>query len=150
MQSARVMAWELEVIAAAGQPISQGAARTAARDATAGSIEVLRGHRLVRTHGSRDRDLVEPFHDWIRESVVAALRPDSLRELHRLLVLSLEAAREGDTQTLGEHWERAGDRDRAAGYDERQRRPPPTRRPSIAPPTCTRAWSTAGRSPRRS
>src|SRR5262249_41269526 len=127
----------LEVIAAAGQPISQGAARAAARDATVGSIEVLRGQRLVRTHGSRDRDLVEPFHDRLRESVVAPIRPDALREVHRLPALRPPAARpaarggrpglaaprlgaagEGDAQPRAEHWGRSGDRDRAAGSSE--------------------------------
>ncbi len=84
----------LEVIAVAGGKISQDtverAAGLAGEDLRA-SLE-LRAERLVRTSGVRGVDIVEPYHDRVREAVVASLSPERQRETHLGIAHALDTA----------------------------------------------------------
>ena len=108
----------LDVVAVAGQPLLQGVTlRAAEMPPEAQSVfGVLRSAHLLRSRGGRDQDLVEPYHDRLRQAVVALLPPARLRSIHERLALSLEASGKADPETLADHFQRAGERDRAADY----------------------------------
>jgi hypothetical protein len=68
-------------------------------DDTAQAIVRLRTVNLVRVGGLRG-ELVEPFHDRIRETVVAALDASALEALSRSLALALNADPHADPEHL--------------------------------------------------
>jgi serine/threonine protein kinase len=106
----------LEVVAVAGAPIDQeSAARAAGMDLAAFGrhVAVLRVINLVRTTGTRGNDMVEPYHDRVRTSVLAHLPPAVLRERHRDLARALDASGRADPDALVEHYRGAGDPERA-------------------------------------
>ncbi len=107
----------LRIVSLAGRSIELAVARRAAglteelRDA----LDVLRMQRLVRTQGFRGADLVEPYHDRIREVVTAKLDPAERTALHLALAQSLEASG-ADPEALVVHYRGAGDRSTAWKY----------------------------------
>jgi hypothetical protein len=108
----------LEVVAIAGAPIVQDAAALAAEAPPAdfaAALSVLRASNLVRMSGVRGTDAVEPFHDRVRESVLAHLGADARKSLHERLAKAL-ASSETNFEALFRHWRDAGDRVRAAEY----------------------------------
>ena len=109
----------LEIAAVAGQPVALAVARQAADlPAVEEAAAALRQGHLVRTRGSERGDEIEPYHDRIREAVVANLSADRLRILHRRLALALEASIAPDPETLALHFQEAGENSRAAVYAE--------------------------------
>ncbi len=107
----------LRVLAVAGQPLHPAAARHAAGlEGDDGGVERLRSEHLIRTRSSQDRDEIEPYHDRIREAVVAQLSPEELRAEHRKLALALEGSRSTDPEALALHFQEAGEPERAAEY----------------------------------
>ena len=97
----------LEVVAVAGRPIRiELAARgaTLGREARSKAVDRLRETTLVRTAGTRATDILEPFHDRIREAVLSLLDDDTLTELHGELARVLRAAGESDPETLFVHF----------------------------------------------
>src|SRR5262249_44604790 len=106
----------LEAVAVAGQPVSAQVARDAARVELAG-LEVVRqlgATHLVRTHDVGPQGHLEIYHDRFRAAVLDALPPEALAALHRRLAVCLEAAGEGEAETLAVHIAAGGDRERAA------------------------------------
>jgi serine/threonine protein kinase/tetratricopeptide (TPR) repeat protein len=82
----------LEVICVAGRPLPVAVARKVADLPAASELEtlaLLRGERFVRT---KEPDLVESFHDRIREAVVVNLPAPTLQGIHLRLAETLEAA----------------------------------------------------------
>ena len=111
----------LSIVALAGTPLVQEtAARAAGMDfsALARVVTPLRAQNLVRTSGVQRSNLVEPYHDRVREAVVERLPSDERRRLHGRLALALEASGEADPEALAVHFEGAGDRTRASEYAE--------------------------------
>lgn len=108
----------LEAVAVAGQPIPQRLALAAAGGVARplSTFARLRGADLVRTHGARDADHVEPFHDRVREQVVGSLTADRLQLRHRALAEALVEFGETDPEPLARHFAGAGDSPRAARY----------------------------------
>jgi eukaryotic-like serine/threonine-protein kinase len=125
----------LEMTAVAGRPIAQGviadalvlatADRPLERSAQGSSSSLariadqmgeLRHACLICTTGSHPNDTIEPYHDRIRETVLAHLGPDSRKQNHLLLAEAIERAGTGDAETLAYHWQEAGARDRAYDY----------------------------------
>jgi tetratricopeptide (TPR) repeat protein len=107
----------LEVLCVAARPLEQRLAAEAAGltlDAPS-TLSVLRSANLVRTHGARARDLVEPYHDRVREAVARALDEAVLRDCHLRLANVLEAHR-ADPELLAAHLEGAGETARARPY----------------------------------
>ncbi len=109
-----------DVIALAGMPISQRAALSAldSAEGTAALLALERA-RFAKAHGPASTDAVEPYHDRIREMLVARLGDDERSRLHEQIALALEQHGEGDAESLGVHWRAAGDFGRAGGYFER-------------------------------
>jgi serine/threonine protein kinase len=110
----------LELTAVAGLPLPQRVLARAARIDPAElfrSTLILRAERFVRTSGVGMDDSIEPYHDRVRESVLAHLEAPARKERHRQLAASLEE--EGarvDPEILTTHWSGAGDDLRAATY----------------------------------
>src|SRR5262249_39821516 len=112
----------LAVIALAGTPIVQDTLTLAtATDfgELSRQITLLRGQNLVRTAGSRRADVVEPYHDRVREAVVERLDPGVRRKLHEQLATALEASASADHEALTIHWLGAGDKAKSAHHAQR-------------------------------
>jgi hypothetical protein len=109
----------LELIVAAGTPLVQEVAATAASidfGEFTRRLGELRAAHLVRTSGARRTDTVEPYHDRVRAALTARLDPHHKRRLHERLALALEASGRADPELLSIHWRGAGDTERAAHY----------------------------------
>jgi serine/threonine protein kinase len=105
----------LRVVAIAGTPIRQDvAAQVAGLEAgeLARAAGVLRAAQLVRTDGVHAKDTIEPYHDRVRETVIARASDEEVTAGHRGLAVALEA-HGADPETLGDHWRGAGDGARA-------------------------------------
>ncbi|HYK42687.1 MAG TPA: AAA family ATPase, partial [Thermoanaerobaculia bacterium] len=107
----------LEIAAVAGQPVALAVAIQAADLPSAeAAAAALRQSHLVRTRQSDGGELIEPFHDRIREAIVANLSMDRLRNLHHRLAIALEGTVAPDPETLALHFQEAGESTRAAIY----------------------------------
>ncbi len=108
----------LEVAAVAGRPIAVEVAGAAAGIPGGGErrlASLLKAHKLVETRGAAE-DRLEPYHDRIRETVVARLGDEALKARHLGLARAFEAAGEGDPETLAVHFLGAGDLARAGRH----------------------------------
>jgi len=90
----------LEVVALVGRPLAQGLAARAAGVSLDAALANLRAAHLLRSHGARERDLVETYHDRIRETVVAGLG-DREREVRQSLAAALIDTDWADPDQLG-------------------------------------------------
>ena len=109
----------LELVAVVGMPISQEmVARAGAipRERLADAVRELQHAHLVRTSGDRAAPLLAPYHDRVRESVVARLDEESLRIAHGQLALAGEQEKDCDPEFMLVHWEGAGKVQRAGEY----------------------------------
>ncbi len=111
----------LEVICVLARPVAQSTAAAAAglSKSSGKAIDELRAAGTVRTGGVDGSDHVSPYHDRIRESVVAGLAPAQLGMLHKQIADVLEQAEHPDLEALATHHLAAGRTDRAADYAER-------------------------------
>jgi hypothetical protein len=107
----------LEVVAVAGRPLRSVDACRAAE--LAGDEEALlaslRSARLLRG-GAPPEDLIETYHDRIRETAVSRLAADQLRHYHRRLAEVLEASGLADPEALAFHFKEIQDFERAGKY----------------------------------
>ncbi len=111
------------VLAVAGAPVPLTIAAAACGLTTgeaARNALSLRYEMLVRATGTRAVDRVEPYHDRVRESVVAALSDADRVELHAKLADAIEAADPSlrDPHMLVRQLEAAGATTRAAHQAE--------------------------------
>jgi hypothetical protein len=106
----------LDVVAAASGPINLRVARGAAGTGLDEMI-ALRAARLVRSRGDGDEDLVECFHDRVRETALEHLHDPA--GVHRRLALALEAEPGCDPEALAHHFQAAGDDARTLEYARR-------------------------------
>ncbi len=112
----------LEVVAVAGRPVDLDVVRQAS--GLGGQLDdalaALRGTRLVLRRAGADSTgsghEVEPFHDRVRETVVAGLDADLLRRWHQALAVALESSGRAAPETLAAHFRMTEDRERAGGY----------------------------------
>jgi tRNA A-37 threonylcarbamoyl transferase component Bud32 len=114
----------LEAVAVAAAPLPQRLIAQAAglTDVDyADRLGQLRAAHLVRSEGSRGSDSVEPYHDRIRDAVLAHLAPEARMRHHARLAQALEGAGVGehDPRVLVRHLEGAGQPARAARFAER-------------------------------
>jgi serine/threonine protein kinase len=81
-------------------------------------IEHLRKVRLVRTTGTHETDAVEPYHQKVRQAVLAKLSPEVVADYHRRLATAMEACGHSASESLAHHWYAAGDKQKAADHAE--------------------------------
>jgi eukaryotic-like serine/threonine-protein kinase len=102
----------LELVAVAGAPLSPGVADEATglpRAVFATSVAALRVARLLRSSPSEARSQLEPYHDRVRETVLARLEPSTRRARHEQLAGALLTASGLDARSaLVRHLEGAG------------------------------------------
>ncbi len=110
----------LEVIAVAGQPVSQATARRAAEltDEEGNPERMLLARNLIRTRGGEERGAgaLETYHDRIREVAVSLLSHRRLQKVHHNLAVALSVEAEPDPESLADHFAGAGDLERAAQF----------------------------------
>jgi hypothetical protein len=109
----------VEALAVAGRPISRElGARTLGMQVAefVSLIDSLQLANLVRTDGTRRSDMIEPYHDRVREAVLAKLEAPSRRSLHERLAVALETSGHADAEALAIHWDGAGDSIKAARF----------------------------------
>jgi len=110
----------LEVVAIAARPLEL---TLLWRSATNGKpehdlVSSLRSARLVRTTTRAGREVVETYHDRVREVLVGRLSDELLRERHRALAGAHEAEGIVDPEAMAFHFQAAGDEERASRYGE--------------------------------
>jgi hypothetical protein len=105
------------LVAAAGRPVAHPAQVCRSSLARiADQMGELRHANLIRTNGSHPNDTIEPYHDRIRETVLAHLDVCERKRSHLLLASALERAGQRDAEALAHHWQEAGARELAYGY----------------------------------
>jgi tetratricopeptide (TPR) repeat protein len=108
----------LEHVVVGGQPLPLGAIVSAAQVAPEQALRdlaALRSQQWIRTDGIGKDDTIEPFHDRIRESLLASLSPDVLKQHHLALALALEPLAV-DPEILTVHWSGCGRFTEASRY----------------------------------
>jgi hypothetical protein len=111
----------LEVVAVASAPLHPDIAYRAAQlpvEERDKALSTLRVEHFVRSSGERDEQRVEPYHDRIRESLIATLGPGREATCHRALALAFADSGPADAEALCTHFLAAGIADRAAEYAE--------------------------------
>jgi len=109
----------LDRICTASEPISRAVARQAAglaSEAFVREVRALRAASLIRSAGGRKEDCVEPYHDRIREVVVAGLDSEARASAHQDLAVALETSGQATDEQLARHWRGAGADARAAKH----------------------------------
>jgi tetratricopeptide (TPR) repeat protein len=117
----------LMTIAMLGRPVRQSfALKVSGAEGTGLSlISLLRAGHYVRTAGTSPNDLVEVYHDRVRETVIGGAPAAELQAWHRRIAQALEGAAGGGEAfgdqaehlgALARHCKGAGDRDKAFGY----------------------------------
>jgi hypothetical protein len=107
----------LEIIAVAGQPLERTIAKQASElDVNEQSaFALLRSNRMIRVSGAIQKEMVETYHDRIRETVVANLTDKRLKDCHSELASYLEEVG-ADAERLAIHFYKAGRNKEAAKY----------------------------------
>src|SRR6202041_3123046 len=85
----------LELVSVAGAPTLQGVAADAASIDLGELFElaaVLRIEHFVKTSGARPNDVIEPYHDRVREAVLAHIDADARTRWHARIAAALERA----------------------------------------------------------
>src|SRR5262249_43399679 len=109
----------MELSAVAGVPVGQQVIAQAAELDFPDFVEpvsILEAGHLIRRSGARLADTLEPYHDRVRDAVLANLAPETRRVRHERLAIALEAAERTDAEMLAVHWREAGRPDRAIQY----------------------------------
>lgn len=106
----------VQTIALAGRPIDESTAiAAAALDASAARAATLavRQAKLIAARAGAGGVLLEPSHDRVRETVVAAIPEDLARASHLRIAETLLARPDPDPDALVHHLRHGGDRQRA-------------------------------------
>src|SRR5262249_23086435 len=72
--------------------------------------------RFVRGTGAAEEGRLETYHDRIRETIAAGLKPDVRRDYHRRLAQALEESGPGGPGAGAGHLEGGGSREKASIY----------------------------------
>ena len=101
----------LAAVALAGGPLTRTTALLAAPDADAVAAVALRHAGLLRTATARDDDdVLDTYHDRVREAVIDGLAAPARRALHARLATALLAAATPELERVALHQRDAGDR----------------------------------------
>jgi eukaryotic-like serine/threonine-protein kinase len=109
----------LNVVVVAGGPMPQGLVADVLGKQFGDLVKPvaeLRAAQLVRTSGAHRTDIIESFHDRVRESCLARFEPRLLQEWHVRLARAFEAASSDDFEQLAFHWGQAGQNEAALRY----------------------------------
>jgi serine/threonine protein kinase len=106
----------LEAVVVAGHPMRQGDAISAAELTSEGpdAVRVLASSRMIRTTGSGPDDIIEPYHDRIREILGRRMSADTIQSWHQRLARAIRAVAKPDSSVLAMHLAAAGELEAAA------------------------------------
>ncbi len=106
----------IEVLAVGGRPLTRAQLRLTARIGAAfeSSLAALEAGRLAHARGVADRDLVEPWHDRVRDTVAESISDEITADYHRRLAEAVRITRDPDLAHLVLHLREAGEEDAAA------------------------------------
>jgi serine/threonine protein kinase len=111
----------VEAVSVAGEPVPMFVLALAAELDAAGRERAgttLRVQNLVRQARHGRDPVITPYHDKVRETVIARLSPERTRELHQRLAQALERWEAASVESLARHHLAGGDPAQAAGYLE--------------------------------
>jgi eukaryotic-like serine/threonine-protein kinase len=109
----------IELLAVAAEPLTREVAMRAVGLSDAEMMTLLRELRalhLVRVSGTRDQDLVEPYHDRLREAVAASLLPAVRLSHHRRLACVIQDSANPKPEVLATHLRAIGENQEATAY----------------------------------
>jgi eukaryotic-like serine/threonine-protein kinase len=109
----------LQLMATAGSPLGARVLRSwSGPESEVDPVTLLRRARLLKTVAGGSGDLVDVYHDRIREAVVQAMPATARVGTHRRLAEQLEAAGLGEPEELLLHWQACSELARARVYAE--------------------------------
>jgi len=113
----------LELVAVVGVPVRQEIIAQASKmppSEFSRWVALLRVANLVRSQGERGSDLIEVFHNHVRDSVYGHLGEETRTDRHARIAIALETAAEARErpELLLRHLEAAGETEKAAEYAE--------------------------------
>ncbi|MEX1363178.1 MAG: BREX system ATP-binding domain-containing protein [Nannocystaceae bacterium] len=108
----------LEAIAVAAGPVARSVARRAADIGAEESTAMvqLRAAHLLRVKGTRGVEVIEVYHDRIREAVIEQLSDDQRCRWHLRLVTAMQAEGHLDHERIGKHLEAGGHPEQAVPH----------------------------------
>ncbi|MBZ0231384.1 MAG: serine/threonine-protein kinase PknK, partial [Deltaproteobacteria bacterium] len=110
----------VELVAVAGHPLYLETFARAADvppDSLGRLISALRVSNLVRSGGVRPSDTIEPYHDRVRDAILAGIDGERRKNLHLTLAGAIEGSpHPGQESILAFHWDGAGRSDVAARH----------------------------------
>ncbi len=109
----------LEMVAIAGMPVRYEVASLAAvadLPEIGRRVRLLVIERLIRSSGLDKEDVLEPYHDRVRESLQSKLPAAEQQSWHARLAVALEQSGHYEFEALGVHWQNAGEPTRAFDY----------------------------------
>jgi eukaryotic-like serine/threonine-protein kinase len=108
----------MHLIAIAGRPVTQMSVFAAAgiESRSPAILNILTNAGLLCSRGPASSDTVEPFHDRIREAIVARIDESQKRTLHQQLAEALERDPHADVELMAAHFEAGGELRRAGAY----------------------------------
>lgn len=108
----------MEVVSAAGRPVGRRLALESAgmRTTERPLVSRLCEDRLLRMRETDEGTFLLPYHDRIREAVVASMSEEGVRDRHRALLEALENMGNADIDLLADHAIEADEPEKAATY----------------------------------
>lgn len=109
----------LDAVVIAGEPTSLRVLARAIERSTAScerAAALLRISHLARVTRSGREPWLAPYHDMVREVIMARMTAARCQALHRSLALVLEGGEQATADTLARHWLAAGDEAQATAY----------------------------------
>lgn len=110
----------VEAVSLAAQPMEVDVVRQAARleDGEQAARSTLVAQKLIRFRSTVDGGEVEPYHDKIREAVVAGLAPETRQAYFHSLGVALEARESADPEIVYQYFVAAGNLAKAEAWVE--------------------------------
>jgi hypothetical protein len=102
----------IDILAVAGRPLPLHVARAAAdveETQWQQLVQLVQTSRLARVSGRRNDDVIECYHDRIRETVAGALPASEQARIHNALAIALQTFHHRDPEMVARHFEAAGD-----------------------------------------
>ncbi len=108
----------LEVVAVSGRPVESGVALLASdlRPTDCRVLARLQAAGLLRARRTDQGELLESYHDRVREAVAGALAPQVRRGVHLTIALTLERMGLLDSERLALHFREADEPGKTATY----------------------------------
>ncbi|HEY2514561.1 MAG TPA: AAA family ATPase, partial [Polyangiaceae bacterium] len=115
----RVQRQVLDAVAVSGGPLRLDVLSQATSievDPLGRVLTKLRVTNLVRATGVRRVDLLDTYHDRVRDAALARMDDDARRTWHRRIAMAIEALAPTDVEGLVTHWSGARDGPKASHY----------------------------------